>query len=201
MPIFPPQVNLTKSRTHTHTPTSPESNFCDFPLFFFFRSNQNSYTLSETTPPNPPSTNTHKHTHTHAHPHVQFPSFSLQHSSVLARSLILSGCEPDSHNYICDTNPASQIERFIPERASLNPPAPQTSTPSTLPLFITPLFPLLNPPFAPPLPHRKSIWDLKGGEARLFTFPPTPLPLFFLLLRRYLFLFLPAARVALKPLR
>lgn len=31
------------------------------------------------------------------------------------RSLILSGYELDSRNYICDTNPASPIEHFIPE--------------------------------------------------------------------------------------
>lgn len=37
------------------------------------------------------------------------------YSSCAHRSLILSGYELDSRNYICDTNPASQIEHFIPE--------------------------------------------------------------------------------------
>lgn len=45
---------------------------------------------------------------------------SAQRRGALARSLILSGCEPDSRNYICDTNPVSQIERFIPERSRLS---------------------------------------------------------------------------------
>lgn len=42
-------------------------------------------------------------------------TLSVSCSSCAHKSLILSGYELDSRNYICDTNPASQIEHFIPE--------------------------------------------------------------------------------------
>lgn len=64
--------------------------------------------------------NAHKRVlHTHSEP-------SVHCCTPAASGLILSGCLPDSHNYICDTNPASQIEHFIPERIRS--------------LFITPYF-------------------------------------------------------------
>lgn len=53
--------------------------------------------------------------------HYAYVSAHFGYSSSCAhRSLILSGYELDSRNYICDTNPASQIEHFIPELSPLS---------------------------------------------------------------------------------
>lgn len=117
-PFDIPTLDMDEGKAHTHTDTHTRAHTTHTQKYMraFAQTHTHTYIYTGGVV----LANAHKRVlHTHSEP-------SVHCCTPAASGLILSGCLPDSHNYICDTNPASQIEHFIPERIRS--------------LFITPYF-------------------------------------------------------------